>query len=506
MRIHTYFQGIGCAFTLFLLACGDSSTAAGGSGPTAGAAEGGSPSIGGAGGGEAGAPPQGGAGGEAEGGGGSAPILPNCEPATSGEISETCGVFVQPGAEAGDGSQAAPYGSLAAAVAAVGPATFYVCGNGIVESVTVGAGDSVFGGLDCSWSWGSAELVWTANEGEVPLKIAGNGSASVVKLVGLAIEAPNPSAIGPIEKRSSVGIIAESATVELERVTVQAAAGLDGLKGINGVTPADAGNGTIGILLNTGSGPVGGTSPCGRTGGHGGSILNFGLITFQGGGDGVLVGAGGDGISVVDGEDPDCQGDNGANVSNAADASDAMGLGQLTSAGFVGTNGADGAVGPHGNGGGGGGARNLSYVNNVTGSAGGGGGCGGTGGVGGAAGGASIAIISIQSSWTFTDVSLEVAGGGDGGDGGLGAQGSEAGIGVIPGFWTAAEYPCKGGNGSAGGDGGDAGGGTGGHAILIAYTGATPDLTSVTTVMPTQAGSGGDAASDGVAALMQQFP
>jgi len=500
--IRSQFLGVGCAFVLTLLACGDDSVtggsaeggnAGGGAPPAGGAAAGGS-------GGEGAASSDGGAGGG--GSGGSPPSL-NCELGFSGAIDASCGVFVQPGGLGGDGSQASPHGSLAEAVEAHGPSAFYVCGTGIVESTSLSAGDAVYGSVTCDWSWGAPDLVWTAQLGEIPVIIQGNSSSTVTKLGGIAVSAPQPNAVGG----SSVAVAASNANVDLDQVSIIAADGFDGVNGVNGSSPIGfGGDGAGGYEAGVSSDfPPGGTSPCGRTGGAGGKIqLSAWLAGISNGGQGIAGSSGGTAVTTAGGSaGAACVGANGASVPNGAAGQNGSSLGSVSLIGYLGNDGANGTGGANGNGGGGGGARRR-LGNHWTGGAGGGGGCGGAAGTAGTAGGSSIAIISLETTWSFGNITIEVGAGGNGGTRGVGAAGSAGGVAFGP--LAIGIFPCIGGIGSAGASGGNGGSGAGGHAILIAYKGTAPDLSTASTVTPTQAGIGGTGAVNGVAALSQLFP
>ena len=67
---------------------------------------------------------------------------------------------------------------------------------------------------------------------------------------------------------------------------------------------------------------------------------------------------------------------------------------------------------------------------------------------------------------------------------------------------------CKGGDGGVGGAGGSGGNGAGGHALIIAYSGADPSVTGLTYEPPqqSQAGLAPAGASMGVATVFLEFP
>ncbi len=499
-----------CALSAAVLVCvgaaacgGESETGAGGSGASGdgGRGEGGvggEPSMGGAG-GDGGAG-QGAAGGGGAGGDGGGPPNTTCDYELGWPIGSECGVFVDPAAVGGDGTQSAPFGSLAEALASRGPSRFYVCNSGMNEAVTLEAGDQVYGAINCNgWAWNGTRTLWVADPGSPPVTVLGGAVETVVAGFTIAASA-NPTGVGA--ELSAVGIVAENAQVRLERVDIESGDGAHGADGANGANapgyPADAGNGTAGAAgSGVVAGPAGGTSTCGRAGGAGGGLTintSFQQV-YLNGSSGQVGSLGG----VANGSPITCRGEVGNPGTPGANGASGNTLGTVSLLGFVGASGTPGISATHGNGGGGGGANGPP---GYTGGSGGGGGCSGEGGAGGTAGGASLAIISIESSWSFSEVTLSVGVGGDGGNGG--APGAFTLGGMAAG--TLASPYCRGGHGGAGAASGAGGSGAGGHAVAVLFQGDPPNLAGVEVTPPTVPGAGGSGAVDGTAAVSLELP
>ncbi|NUP10378.1 MAG: hypothetical protein HOW73_30375, partial [Polyangiaceae bacterium] len=482
----------------------------GGNGGQGGVPQGGSGGAGG----EGGAGGSGGDGGE--GGEGGGPPQPSCTPMLGAPVDERCGHYVDAGAPAGgDGSMAAPFQTLAEAIAAGGDTSYYVCSStGLAESVTVANGSTVYGNISCTggWEWADIQSNWQAPVGLVALNVSGNPDAFdpnvKTHIEGFAIFGGETNAAA----KSSVAIAASYASVDLVNVEVWVDDGFAGEDGVNGVdaTPnGAAGDGGDGTTLNCGPntspGGAAGVSSCGRNGGRGGGII---VCTVGNGlsGQGSQNNGGQGGTTCTAGGN----GTNGTNGFNGADGT----LGFLTlGPGIIEMDGVDGTAGAHGVGGGGGGA--LLYDgetdHRMAGGGGGAAGCGGTAGTAGKSGGSSIAIVSISSLWTFTDVSVSVGMGADGGVGGtssLGSDGNPGGEGATAVVDTVGFPPapvtasaCDGGSGGRGGNGGSGGNGAGGHSAIIAYReGMSPNVSAITVLAaPMIAGQGPGTAPEGVA-------
>jgi hypothetical protein len=440
----------------------------------------------------------GGAGGDGgDGGAGGAPPMPSCEPVEEGLVGEDCGLFVDPSASlGGDGSQLTPFRTIGAAIAAASSSSvpIYVCANELQENVILDPGRTLFGGITCDgdWSWNLAgRTPLTADPGTVPLTISGGDSeASVTTVSGFDVAAQD----GVLVSESSIAAIVDGGFAAFERVSLAAGNGVAGNPSFEGQSPAGAsglsGENGVGIV---GGGPGGG-SACGSVGGDGGAqIAGFNTGGDEGEPDQNNGGAtvGNLGAAVCENGGP------GADGADGVDGVDASGLGSIDVFGFTPASGTPGTDGQHAGGGGGGGS-----VFNSAGGGGGGGGCGGIGGVAGLGGGSSIALIVLDASLALSDITFAVGSGGDGGFGWLGGAGGSGGGGG-QGVGTA----CDGAAGGAGGAAGRGGGGAGGHALVVAYAGAPPDLEGIQLPEPQaeQAGLGGGDAPDGVAAQSLQF-
>ncbi len=444
----------------------------------------------------------GGTGGEGTGGegvGGGTPI-DTCVPNDGLTIEATCGIFVNTNAnEGGNGTQGAPFNSLASAVAASDNANsrIYVCGA-VDESVTVPGGRSVHGELDCSWEWDlAARTPWTAPNDAIPLRTEAGASPTVI--TGFAIESRDAA----MPQGSSIAVLANGGSLALARVDISAGTAQPGSAGAMGAAGEDGGDGLTG---NAAGGGIGGSAGC-SSGGNGATVS---CSTFMGNElclASVATPAGLGGTSststCTDGED----GTDGADGTPGADG----GAGSIGPNGFTPAVAGSGTAGANGLGAGGGGARVTNLYRH--GGGGGAGACGGAGSTGGTGGGSSLAIVSLDAAITFDDVTAEIDGtAGDGGAGGASAPGGDGGEGAIGNCsglcFQPSAFGCRGGNGGSGGSGGTGGNGGGGHAAIIAYTGVVNPLTGLTATPPaaTQAGEGAGAAPDGHADLELPFP
>ncbi len=179
----------------------------------------------------------GGGGGSGGSGGG---VDPGCVPSNlqSGEsIPPSCGVFVEQG-KSGDGSPAAPLGSLAAALASVPEGkSVYVCGAATLDGdFELPAGRSLFGGLACSaWTYDAAlRPTLTGAQNVAALRVTGMGTT---RIEDVQIVAPNATS-------SSIGLFISQASVALSRVSVTAG---DAGPGASGTTPASPGTAASGL-------------------------------------------------------------------------------------------------------------------------------------------------------------------------------------------------------------------------------------------------------------------
>ena len=415
-------------------------------------------------------------------------------------VDNTCGIFVSSsfGADGPNaGSKVKPYKTLAAAIAAAGPAKkpVYACAETFTETLTVAVGVGVYGGLDCTKKWSYAEggkSTLTTDADAVPLTLS--ASANGASLFDFKVQAAGAMLAGG----SSIAVIADQVTAAFTRCDFIAGNGKDGLAGVMstvGVGPKSDSTDPL-IRGNNGS-----DACASATMSFGGGARDNALCPFASGGP--IGGSGGQG-AVPNGGPGDIQpvatmqtalggqgetsagwgcfggsglADGGANGQAGPDGLGAAGLTSLGTfgiSGYVGVSGAPGDLGKPGQGGaGGGGAKGKAGCAGASGGGGGAGGCGGHGGTGGQAGGASIALVSLSATLAFDTVTSKLGTGGAGGDGGDSQDGGVGGFGGFGGKAASGTLKaCYGGGGGQGGGGGKGGGGRGGHAIGMAATGS----------------------------------
>lgn len=434
----------------------------------------------------------------AGGAGGGEPVERHCAPEDGESIDPNCGLFVDPSASAGgNGSQNDPYRTLTAAIVAAGDSdtAIYVCTGSLAEAVVIPPSVDVHGGLLCSddaWRWYlDVRTEWTAAPDEVPLTVRGALTEDAPsRITGFDITAAD----GAVVSDSSIASVVDGGFVAFERVSLTAGHAVDGQPTMGGQAPGGMPGQGGGDGVGAFSKGPGGESSCASDGGDGGRQLG---LAAQGGEQG-LPAQGNGGASTGSGSDIVCNnGGPGAQGMPGQDGVSATGLGLLDSSGFHPASGTSGEDGDPGGGGGGGGA-----IFNHAGGGGGAGGCGGTGGVAGTGGGSSIALAVIDASVTFLDVRAEA---GQAGNGGFGWSGGSGALGGTGGQGDG--NACDGGSGANGGNGGRGGDGAGGHAILIAHTGAAPltDGLNLIEPEPSQAGAGPGDAPEGVAAVSYEF-
>ncbi len=398
-------------------------------------------------------------------------------------IEESYGVFVSPnGSDAsGAGTRAAPYKTLAKAIASASGKRVYACATGgsYDEMVTIGASVSLFGGFDCS-SWAyttstTAQLKLSAPG--IPLTV----KASDVTIEDVRIEATDATDPGA----SSIALFASNATnLTLHRVTLKAGKGQKGTDAVpvSNYDPTlmrsdpkiaghNALNASGGVQQDCANLCMNSVHPTGGKGGNGAATSpagdgDPGTPTITPAMPAFATGLGG--VRATDATGPCSNGKQGSNAPAAAGGAGATRAGMLTANGRgIPMNGADGMIAGAGQGGGGGGGG----IDAMLGGGGGGGcgGCGGAAGLGGGGGGSSFALLSFQSKITLDACTLiaDIAGGGGkGADGQVGQMGGFHGNGAGPG--------CQGGEGGQGGQGGGGGGGAGGLSVAIGYVGAAP--------------------------------
>ncbi|MBI4954778.1 MAG: hypothetical protein HY908_22340 [Myxococcales bacterium] len=432
-------------------------------------------------------------------GGAGGSVDPGCIPSTlpaSTPLPATCtGVFVSGASGSdttGDGTRTAPYASLGKALEG-GAAVVYACAaqTGDSGTVTLPAGTSLFGGLDCAdWHYAGDKTVLTPGTTTALVLAPGAGA----RVEDFHIE----SATATVPSASSIAVLSNAATsASLTRVELVAGDGAVGEAGLS--VPADSA--LDGLPGGPGTdAPVGACNTQGETGGPGGQKTCGGVVVDGGNGGGAFTDPGGIG---QEGQQPTAgtSGDGGVGQQIAApshscsssaaqpgadgtpgpDGTSATGAGALSATGYAGVDGTGGTPGLPGQGGGGGGASACTGGN--TGPSGGGGGsgaCGGAAGGAGRAAGASIALLAFGGEITLSDATLTTGAGGNGGPGGDGQPGGLGGSpGLTPGF-PAPSSACIGASGGNGGPGGSGGGGLGGPSLGVASSStAVVTLTNV---------------------------
>jgi hypothetical protein len=419
-------------------------------------------------------------------------------------IDHAVGGFVSPKGDdtAGLGTKAAPYKTLAKAIADAKAKTkrVYACddGTGYPESITIGTsldGIVAYGGFACgAWTYSATAKAVVKPASGTALKVS-------ALTTGLTLDSFEfDSADATTAGGSSIAVIVDTAqNVAFNNVKVVAGKGGDGAPGVDGT------NGDDGAVVGTDQqgkdatctnppDPLGGGkwlpagSACGSRGGNGGPA-NLGTLGSPG-----LPGTPGtpNGGAVAADGGPGANGLSGSNGTAAPQNAVWSAAGYAPSG-----SGGNGAAGQPGQGGGGGGATNAgsSSCIGASGGAGGMGACGGVGGTGGASAGASVALFSWRSGVTLTGCTLVSAAGGaggKGGNGGTGGTGKDGAQGGSMGLGAFAGHGGKGGNGGAGGPGA---GGNGGPSYAMVYNGTEPVQTTTTL----SAGSGGAKGAGGTA-------
>jgi hypothetical protein len=443
--------------------------------------------------------------------------IPRLSPTVA--IGAKCGVFLSAtGDDGASGTQDNPVKSFKRAVdlAVVGENVIYACAEEFLGAVELPAGIAVYGGLDCttmprSWRYvdDKTKTIVTADPDTIPLTLATGSGTKLSDLMVLAKPAT-------IEGGSSVAVVSDQVKAEFTDCLFEAGDGKDGAavkKYTTVASPGTAGkNGLDACSSDKVEGGESVSSMCGipdSSSGQGGQgFSSFGGIGAPGI-PGVFMNGG-----VGDSGNGCTKGKPGAPGAVGLSGSGALGLGAIMKSGFFGVMGIPGVNGTPGQGGGGGGGSKGGTFGNerctdgssaggAAGGSGGSGGCGGLGGKAGNPGGSSIALISLNSSLTFSSVTLKSGLGGKGGNGGDGELGGKPGSpgfgGLVPASPTKLNKGCDGGLGGTGGDGGKGGGGTGGHSIAIAFQGTAPpqSMWSAKTSAAGKGGTSGDAMGAG---------
>ncbi len=426
----------------------------------------------------------------------------------------------------------------------------YVQAGEYDETVVLQNGISVFGGYDTMWQRAPrssvghdvkivGQLYGTDNQ---YVAVVAHNLSTKVTLGDVDIVAPNASGAVGSAARSSYGVHAQAAQLELDRVGIVGGNGAAGAAGGNGMdAPAIAAtDGMIGGVggaseesgatecdtTSHGAGANGAGNSCGSwatgdpTGGNGGNggveddaVQCECTLCFSGDADpgdpGTHAaqfspnvcgspGTGGAGVTTCG---PGITGQGGC-LSNGAGGIGGTAGGSIKSNYWYGFAGSCGTVGTHGGGGGGGGGSGGCDINEDSyGAGGGGGGAGGcaarSGGGGGAGGGGSFGVFAVaNSTLTLRDCSIAQGAAGAGGDGGNGGQGQAGGSGGAGGAETPDQPKSQaGGNGGNGNHGGHAGGGGGGAAGVsygIFYNSSSVDADSSNSIAGGSSVRGGD--------------
>jgi hypothetical protein len=430
----------------------------------------------------------------------------NCDPA-KGVVADSCGVFVSfsKGGDKNAGTKASPFKSINAALAAPKVSVLYACAEEFPEAVTIANGVTIYGGLDCSsvdWPYvGSTKKTVVKAPVDSLAALVVTASAKDTVLRDVHLESVKPSMPGG----SSIGVIADQASVDFESCEIVAGDGADGAAGATQMQVAPGADGKKGVDDGcTTSGPVAGGNSgqltCGADdvgGGAGGQGTNGGT-----GGPG-LDGSPAGGLAPDDGKGGAAQdsmnackaGHAGAPGTSGQSGSGATGIGILSATGYQSPAGKPGVTSgsPGNGGGGGGGARKCDMVPHAgpSGGGGGSGGCGGAPGNAGGGAGSSFGLVSLKGAITLNNTPIST---GKGGTGGVGGDGQAGGNGGQPGG-AGGSGACPGGVGGQGGRGGSGGGGLGGHSVAIVIQGgALPTMmgSKLSPGMPGLGGVGGD--------------
>jgi hypothetical protein len=407
-----------------------------------------------------------------------------------------------------------------------GKQNVYVQSGTYNEVVVLLNGINVWGGYDFGWQRGpysdpahrvtivGAQDTGTGGDGEF-MAVRAHDLIVGVTMGDLIIQGPNATGTGGnsgLDGRSSYGVHAKAATLNLVRVQIQAGNGAPGGTGASGADAVivDAqsymvgGQGGNGDEFNTacdsssrGSGGGGASNTCtsspstrsmnGGPGGPGGTMdTDCGLfsldLTARAGSNGQnanfvtgTFGRGGSGGSGGDACGPTTPGNPGVVINGSGGTAGAGGY--LVGSGYWYAHaGNGGGTGENGSGGGGGGgAGGCDVGTDSYGAGGGGGGAGGCaargGGGGGGGGGGSFGVFAVSNSTVnMTNVDLVRGLAGKGGDGGIGGRGQSGGAGGPIGAFPGGAMPGVGGAGAHGGHGGGGGGGQGGRSVGVAWT------------------------------------
>lgn len=435
-------------------------------------------------------------------------------------------VFVHPDASdaTADGSMAAPFASLAAAMTAAE----FADADGIALAVGVHAGPlmleegiHVWGGYDADAGWqrtAAAESVIrvtapSASTDGQQVGLWAEGVSTHTRVEQLAIEVGDHAAAGGTVYG---GALFGSPGVSFADVQVRVGRGGDGADGANGGPGANGVGGAGGQHgRDGGNGGAGGShSSCpeaaGGNGGRGGSRNNYG----DNGSPNGCGGAGGEDGRPWDNEGRPGEGGCTRTTAGSAgpDGAAAATPGTVAVVGARswwqpagGEGGGNGLPGEGGGGGGGGGGPEVLNYRGGGGGGGGSGGCGGGAGSAGAGGGGSFGLWLVDSALTAERVRIAAGDGGDGGAGGVGGVGGAGAAGGGGGgrqgvALSGSGVGGGGGAGSAGGAGGAGGGGAGGTSAGLRCVRSSVTLAADAVVLAGAAGEPAAGAASGSAA------
>ncbi|HEY4121199.1 MAG TPA: hypothetical protein VGM56_25215, partial [Byssovorax sp.] len=204
------------------------------------------------------------------GAGSSSATMTNCDP-TAGAVDGSCGIFVSSsmGHDTDDGSKTNPVKTLAHAIdlAATNGSRVYACGEEFDEAITLPAGTSLYGALDCAHGWGyaaSTPSAIVAPADAIAVTVSSGSSSSLIEDFSVT------AADATVASGSSIGVLA-SADLDLERVSIAAGKGHDGqlgapqtqvAPGASGAAGADDATCNVSMRIDGGAG---GTQLCGAT-------------------------------------------------------------------------------------------------------------------------------------------------------------------------------------------------------------------------------------------------
>ena len=344
--------------------------------------------------------------------------LPNdCDPSKlmpGQSLASTCGVFVEPGKTAGNGTQGSPFGTLAEATAATQTKPIFVCSTGATldESATLTGGAQLVGALTCgTWQVSSTKTPWTAPANTSPLVLTAPTNALIQGFAITARDATGSDA-ATLQGHSSIGVVVDGGTATLADIDIVAGKGAAGGDGMSETGQAPGRQGTASDF----DGNMGGACAVTTAGQAKDFTCPDGAMTKGGvgglgdtgnglsGGPGLPAlgsGAAGNGDSGAGGWDCGTNGGNGGFGHSGPSGNPGpkgSGLGTLTSASlYQGAAGGPGEAGqPAQGGGGGGGFRGGLAGGCSVGVKGPSGGSGGAGGCGGLAHQAPIACSTLR--------------------------------------------------------------------------------------------------------------